>query len=180
MKGLQGALLLAVAAIGTAASAQTPVDTSTVPAQTGSKLPKAEAQAALDFHNAKRREVGSPPLVWSAELSAVAQGWADRLASERQCGLMHKPDNNYGENLFGGSGAAWTAKDASEAWYGEIKDYQHAVLDDNNWYITGHYTQMVWNTTTQLGMGVARCASGAMVITAEYDPAGNIMGRAPY
>ena len=43
---------------------------------------------------------------------------------------------------------AWTAKDASEAWYGEIKDYQHAVLDDDNWYATGHYTQMVWNTTT--------------------------------
>lgn len=159
-----------------AAGAEAP----TVPAATGSALAQDQAQAALDFHNARRNEVGSPPLQWSAELAEVAQQWADQLARERGCGLMHKPDNRYGENLFGGSGGAWTAKDAAQGWYDEIKNYQHAVLNDGNWYATGHYTQMVWNTTTRLGMGVARCAGGAMVITAEYDPAGNIMGKAPY
>lgn len=155
-------------------------DDPAVPAVTGSSLPRDQAQDALDYHNTRRHEVGSPQLQWSVELAAVAQHWADQLATKQKCGLMHKPDNPFGENLFGGSGAAWTAKDASEAWYSEIKDYQYAVLNDNNWYATGHYTQMVWNTTTRLGMGVARCANGAMVIAAEYDPPGNIIGRAPY
>ena len=151
-----------------------------VPAVTGSALPRDQAQEALDYHNTRRHEVGSPQLQWSVELAAVAQQWADRLAKERKCGLMHKPDNPYGENLFGGSGGVWTAKDAAQAWYDEIRDYQHGVLDDQNWSATGHYTQMVWNTTTRLGMGIARCANGATVITAEYDPAGNILGQAPY
>lgn len=171
---------LLIAAMSVALPLSVVADDPVVPAVTGSALPRDQAQEALDYHNTRRHEVGSPQLQWSVELAAVAQQWADRLAKERKCGLMHKPDNPYGENLFGGSGAAWTAKDASEAWYCEIKDYQHAVLNDDNWYATGHYTQMVWNTTTTLGMGVARCANGAMVITAEYDPAGNILGRAPY
>lgn len=171
---------LLIAALSMVVPLSALADDPRVSAVTGSALPRQQAQDALDHHNAKRRDVGVAPLQWSAELAAIAQLWADQLARDRRCGLMHKPDNRYGENLFGGSGAAWTAKDASEAWYSEINDYRYAVLDDDNWSAAGHYTQMVWRTTTRLGMGVARCANGAMVITAEYDPAGNIIGEAPY
>lgn len=40
---------------------------------TGSKLTENEAKEALDFHNKARKDVGTPPQIWSLELSAYAQ-----------------------------------------------------------------------------------------------------------
>ena len=156
--------------------AQNPV----VPSNTGSRVPQAQAQAALDFHNKVRAEVGAPPLQWSPALAAVAQRWAEHLARENNCDLEHTQNNNYGENLFGGSGAPFTALDASRDWYGEIKQYKLRVLTANNFHSTGHYTQMVWSTTAKVGIGQATCRGGGTVIAAEYDPAGNIIGQKPY
>ena len=159
-----------------AANAQNPV----VPSNTGSKVSQSQAQAALDFHNKVRADVGAPPLQWSPSLAAVAQRWAEHLARENNCDLEHTQNNNYGENLFGGSGAPFTALDASRDWYGEIKQYKLRVLTGNNFHATGHYTQMVWNTTAKVGIGQAACRGGGTVIAAEYDPAGNIIGQKPY
>jgi len=154
--------------------------TATVPAITGSRVTQPQAQQALDFHNAKRSEVGAPPLQWSVDLASLAQHWADHLAVDNQCQLQHNPNNTHGENLFGGSGAAYTALFASQSWYSEIKDYHYGVLSDTNWSKTGHYTQMVWKSTTKVGIGQAACPDGGVVIAAEYDPPGNYMGQKPY
>ena len=59
-------------------------------------------------------------------------------------------------------------------------EVQHGVLTDANWYATGHYTQMVWKNTAQVGIGQANCAGGGSVIAAEYHPPGNYMGEKPY
>ena len=45
---------------------------------------RAQAQAALDFNNAKRHDVGVAPLQWSTKLAAVAQNWADHLAKDEE------------------------------------------------------------------------------------------------
>lgn len=157
-----------------------PSNSSMVPANTGSNVPQDQAQAALDFHNSKRRDVGAPPLEWSPELAAYAQKWANHLANDNDCGLDHTVNNNYGENLFGGSGRAYTALDASQDWYSEIQSYKYGVLTDDNWYGTGHYTQMVWSKTKQVGIGQANCPGGGLVIAAEYSPPGNYTGEKPY
>jgi uncharacterized protein YkwD len=153
------------------------------PLKTGSKVLVKDAQEALDFHNKVRADVGSPPLQWSEELSRYAQAWADHLASE--CNLEHRPHSGpwaqkHGENIFWGSGEEYTALHASESWYSEIKDYKYGPLTDHNWYKTGHYTQMVWKSTTHVGFGMAVCKSGAMLIVANYSPSGNYMGEKPY
>lgn len=151
-----------------------------VPSDTGSDVPQAQAQLALDFHNQKRRDVGSPPLQWSTELAAYAQKWANQLANDNHCQLDHTVDNKYGENLFGGSGTTYTALFASQDWYSEKQKYTYGILTDANWYAMGHYTQMVWKNTTQVGIGQANCAGGGSVIAAEYHPPGNYMGEKPY
>lgn len=143
-----------------------------------------EARLVLEHHNKVRRDVGSPPLVWSARLSAFAQQWAQKLAKDG-CDMKHRPRSGewaqqYGENIFWGSADTYTPLDASESWYSEIADYRYGVLDYSNWYETGHYTQMVWNTTRSMGMGRAVCAGGEVIIVANYDPPGNMMGRKPY
>lgn len=147
-------------------------------------LTSEEARAVLEHHNKVRRDVGSPPLQWSDRLSAFAQRWAEKLAKDG-CDMEHRPRTGewaqqYGENIFWGSADSYTPLDASESWYEEIADYRYGVLDYNNWYKTGHYTQMVWNTTTKMGMGKAYCAGGEVIIVANYDPPGNMMGRKPY
>ena len=153
---------------------------SQVPANTCSNVTQAQAQAALDFHNAKRHEVGAPPLLWSATLAAAAQNWANHLAVTNHCGLIHTVNDQYGENLFGGSGMPYTALNASQAWYNEISSFHYGPITPSNWAPSGHYTQMVWSHTTTVGIGQANCPGGATVIVAEYDPPGNYMGQKPY
>jgi pathogenesis-related protein 1 len=151
---------------------------------TGSRVPSAQAIDALAFHNKVRSDVGAPPLQWSPELSKFAQAWAENLAANG-CKMKHRPYNGewaqrYGENIYMGLGRVFTPNDASKGWYGELKDYRYGVLTNENWYKTGHYTQMVWNKTTMVGMGMAQCADGAYIIVANYDPAGNQIGKKPY
>ena len=156
----------------------------TVPENTGSNVTNAEAQEALNFHNKVRAEVNTPALQWSEELAAFAQQWANYLSS-LGCGLQHRPGEGewaqkYGENIFGGGGTAFTALNASESWYSEIKDFTPGILTESNWYKTGHYTQMVWKNTTMVGIGIARCEGGGTIIVANYNPPGNYMGESPY
>lgn len=148
-----------------------------VPDNTGSSVSQDDAQKALDFHNKARSDVSAPPLEWSAELAAFAQSRADNNASNN-CSTDHAA-SGYGENLFAGS-AGYTVLDASQAWYDEIQKYTYAPVTEDNWAVAGHYTQMVWSTTTKLGMGIATCANGNIIIIANYDPPGNVMGQKPY
>jgi pathogenesis-related protein 1 len=155
-----------------------------VPVATGSKISKDDGQAALDFHNKMRKEVGVPPLEWSPELAAFAQLWANTLA-EGGCKLEHRPSSGkwaqlYGENIYFGTASGLTTLDASKAWYGEIKDFRNEKLALNNFTKVAHYTQMVWRTTTKIGIAKAACPSRGTVIVANYSPMGNYMGQKPY
>ncbi|HYG02614.1 MAG TPA: CAP domain-containing protein [Chryseosolibacter sp.] len=155
----------------------------TVPSTTGSKVDQLEAQEALNFHNKVRKDVGNIQLSWSAELAAYAQEWAENLAS-RNCAFEHRTGENkkkpFGENIFGGSGIDYTATDASKSWYSEIKEYVHGPLTYENWYPVGHYTQMVWYSTKEIGIGKATCENGMILIVANYNPPGNYIGQKAY
>jgi uncharacterized protein YkwD len=154
-----------------------------VPSLTGSNVTKEDAQAALDFHNKVRKDVSVPPLEWSTELSAFAQLWANKLA-EGGCKLEHRPSSGkwaqlYGENIYFGTAKGLTTLDASKAWYSEIKDFT-GTLTIQNFMKVAHYTQMVWRSTSRLGIAKATCPSGATIIVANYSPLGNYMGKKPY
>ena len=94
--------------------------------------------------------------------------------------LLSNREILYGENIFWGKGRDYSALDASKGWYSEIEHYTHGVLNSSNWSKTGHYTQMVWKSTTQVGIAVAKCSNGAIIIVANYNPGGNYMGESPY
>jgi hypothetical protein len=143
-----------------------------------------DAQAALTFHNKIRKDVAVPALLWSNELAAFAQLWANKLATEG-CKLEHRPASGkwaqqYGENIYYGTANGLTALDATKAWYAEIKDFNGDKLTMKNFVKVAHYTQMVWRTTTKLGIAKAVCPSGATIIVANYSPLGNYMGQKPY
>ncbi len=153
---------------------------------TGSNISSKDAQTVLDYHNKIRKELGIPPLQWSQKLSTYAQTWADSLSSTYNCRIFHRKDCGenglqYGENLFMGSSSQFYKPiDATIAWYNEKQKYSYGKLTEKNWYQTGHYTQMIWKNTKELGIGLATCSNGSIIIVANYYPSGNFIGQFPY
>jgi len=43
--------------------------------------------------------------------------------------------------------------------------------------ISGHFTQMIWRNSTELGMGMASDRSGKIIIVGNYNPPGNYTGQ---
>ncbi len=129
----------------------------------------------LAAHNLVRKRVGVPPLIWSDSLAAVAQDWADTLIARRQ--FIHRPNSTYGENLFEITGAPASAAQIVEAWAGESPNYDYNSNRCRG--VCGHYTQMIWSGTKEIGCAVAR--SGVREVwVCNYDPPGNRVGKRPY
>lgn len=129
----------------------------------------------LAAHNAVRARVGAPPLKWSAKLADQAQEWANRLLAEKR--FAHRPDSSYGQNLFEITGAAAAALQVVNGWDAESADYDYAANKCRK--VCGHYTQIVWATTKEVGCGVAR-DSRRQVWVCDYNPPGNYIGKRPY
>ena len=142
------------------------------PAPSGSKL-DASAQAFLDAHNRVRAKHCAPPTTWSPTLAQVAQKWADELAA-KGCAFGHSPGRKYGENLAAGTVGALDPESTVAMWYDEIKLYK---FPDGGFSMqTGHFTQVVWTTTTQVGCGHVQC-KGNDIYVCNYDPPGNWEGQ---
>ena len=152
---------------------------------TGSLFSTADVQQFLDHHNQARAELKISALRWNPELAAYAQEWANYLARKKKCKMIHRfelKENTagYGENIFWGSSAKFfTPLDASIAWYNEKEKFNGGPITWEELPKTGHYTQMIWNKTTDVGAGKAVCPSGAIIVVANYNPAGNIIGSHP-
>lgn len=148
---------------------------------TGSDLSSEDASAILAHHNKARAEVNAPPLVWSATVAEHAQEWADSLVSNG-CAFQHRQKNPYGENLFATSAprSAFKPVTASENWYSEKARYTYSRIGEPGAKGAGHYTQMVWKKTTELGVGIATCPNGNTIVVANYNPKGNFLGEYPY
>ena len=70
-----------------------------------------------------------------------------------------------------------TGAGATQMWYDEIKDYNF----DNPGHFggTGHFTQVVWVASQEMGVAKAGEGSGTQYVVARYSPAGNLMGHYP-
>ena len=143
---------------------------------------KADIKSALGIHNKARKDVRAPALKWSGKLAGDAQAYANLLA-RKGGGLVHAKTRDQGENLFMGTRIKNPATAASKAWYNEIKDYKHSKLSKTDFQggkPIGHYTQMVWNSTKQVGLGMAVAKNGRIYVVARYSPRGNVIGKYPY
>merc|ERR1719186_1948420 len=133
-------------------------------------------QDSLAAHNAYRAKHGVAALKISAELNALAQEWAEHLIAEGK--FEHRPNNKNGENIYmsGGKAAQEQAQGAVDSWYSEIKDYKFGKEPSRGGPVTGHFTQVVWKGSTEVGVGVAQEGSKVIVV-ANYSPPGNYIGQ---
>ena len=108
-------------------------------------------------------------MVWSAQVAASAQQWASHCPVNNV--LAHENQQTFGENIAFGTG--WSAQSAADAWYGEIRNYNFNVPVYTRNPAVGHFTQMVWRTTTQLGCGMMACGSNNYWVC-RYSAPGNM------
>lgn len=133
---------------------------------------------ALKVHNEARDEVGVNAVVWSISLANDAEEYAKKLAKS---GRFEHSKSEDGENLYWYSSTHQNPMtEASKSWYEEIQLYRYRKCCGPNFSDTGHYTQMVWGNTTEIGMGVAVSKGGETYVVARYNPAGNFQGQFPY
>ncbi|KAF4105124.1 Golgi-associated plant pathogenesis-related protein 1 [Onychostoma macrolepis] len=134
-------------------------------------------QEFLEAHNQYRKQHQAPELTYSDELSSAAQKWADHMLSKKS--LSHS-DTEDGENVFYSfSSVKKTPKgeEAVDSWYSEIKDYDFSSSGYQPQ--TGHFTQVVWKSSTELGVGLATDGNTVFVV-GQYRPAGNITNAGLY
>lgn len=133
------------------------------------------AYSFVNLHNEKRGTRGAQNLTWSSSLAQQARG-------DCRCDFQHHT-NGYGQNIWMGKGSVYTTKssprDATVSWYKEnsLYNYNSPVFNSQ----TGHFTQMVWKSTRQLGCATVKCGegqySGWTYTVCNYKPAGNAMGE---
>ena len=170
---------------GTGSYADNVDDTSKNSGESGNMLGMTEA------HNGYRKEEHSVNLVWNSDVAAYAQEWAEYLRDNHDCELQHRSwlgmaVQSYGENLYGssvwGMGLNTTPQKVVDAWWGEISDYDYA--SNSCTAVCGHYTQVMWKGSTEVGCGMAVCDEGANaqsdVWVCNYDPPGNWIGQRPW
>lgn len=131
----------------------------------------------VDAHNQARSQVGVAPLQWSPQLAAYAQEWANKLVQENR--FEHRPDSPYGENLTAATGQQLTPARVVKSWSDELVDYSYTTNTCTTGKACGHYTQVVWRASTQVGCGMARSASQEVWVC-NYNPPGNYVGQQPY
>jgi hypothetical protein len=128
-----------------------------------------EIQEWLDAHNDRRALHGVPAVTWSDTVATSAQTWADACPSSHS-------GSQYGENLAFAT-YLLSPTEVVELWYSEEPLYDY---DNPGWDPAyGHFTQVVWKNTLQIGCGYRTgCSTGwPNVWVCQYNPPGNYLGQ---
>jgi uncharacterized protein YkwD len=146
---------------------------------------------ALSQHNTYRAKHRSPNMALDNSLNSTAQSWAQYLASKGELEHSSRSQrNNAGENLYvfyttqSSINGSTIAKNAVKSWYDEVSAYNYANPGFSS--ETGHFTQVVWKSSTKLGCGAAKGTArvsgrnyNAFYVVCHYAPAGNFQGQFP-
>lgn len=163
------------------------------------KEPGIDAMCMLKEHNSLRARVGNPELRWSEALARQATAWANKL-KETGCAMQHSR-GKLGENLYWAGplktitrnkdGSTWKTRLIRQSisektvvgswaneqrWYSQTTDTCNAPPGKT----CGHYTQIIWKNTKEVGCSKAVCDDNSQVWVCNYAPAGNVVGQRPY
>uniref|UniRef100_A0A7E4URJ1 SCP domain-containing protein n=1 Tax=Panagrellus redivivus TaxID=6233 RepID=A0A7E4URJ1_PANRE len=174
---------------------------------TGSSFDPSARTTVLDRHNAYRSRLANgcavmpnneyaPPaknmlkLTYNCSLEKIAQQWAD------SCVIEHSDDSHRpgaGETLYYRfAGPDYTRNgfiDASDWAFNELTEHgginaTSTVLEESMVMLIGHFTNMVWATTTSVGCGFARCPNDETTfkyyVVCNYWPGGNWINQNIY
>ncbi|XP_033619234.1 cysteine-rich secretory protein 3 isoform X2 [Fukomys damarensis] len=143
----------------------------------------------VNKHNELRRAVSPSAsdmlkMEWSSAAARKAQVWADQCKYRHSRNEDRKLDVSCGENLFMSS-APYSWSSAIQLWYDEEENFIFNVGPKTPSAVIGHYTQVVWYSSSRVGCGIAHCPRNPVLkyyMVCQYCPAGNYVARryAPY
>ena len=162
----------------------------------------ANLKKVLDLQNCYRTNGNLQPLSWDTNLQKRATEWANFLQSQG-CIMRHPQSSSECMQYMNGSSSAWggACNDSKgdgqnialrhlegsydpsllnepsfsvTGWFNECGDYKDNGIDGNG-QETGHYTQLMWPSTTSVGCAISKCPdSGKVLVVCNYAPGGNI------
>ena len=141
----------------------------------------------LREHNCARKTVvpaahpALPLLHWNTTIAQTAQIYSN------QCLWQHSGAPGLGENLYASTSSTGAQTASADNWASEFQYFNYSANSCASGQTCGHYTQMVWRATSQLGCGVSNCTTGSpfgsgnwTLVVCNYSPPGNIIGQRPY
>ncbi|XP_065673406.1 Golgi-associated plant pathogenesis-related protein 1 [Hydra vulgaris] len=165
---------------GNSNSVITPIGHTLPPVQTVSPVQTAASLNAfrntiLVNHNNYRKLHGVPYLKLNQELNFYAQQRAEMWA---QTGMLMKNPFGPGENPYWAYNTAPpNGEDAVNLWYNEIKDWNFKANPETQASPkTEHFAQVIWKSTSELGVGRAYNLNTVYVVCSYYY-GGNIFGQ---
>jgi pathogenesis-related protein 1 len=179
------------------------------PGETGIFIGMTAAHNAARAELSTEKNLNPPlgDLTWSQDLADFAQEWADTLANATNCGgIFHRDQRMYGENIAWRGSNPLRSEYAPEAavagWVAEVACWKYGAIlgngtptarsescdatciDEQNSSGCGHYTQVIWRNTKEVGCGYAQCLDKRgltdEIWVCNYDPPGNFVGQTPY
>ena len=141
-------------------------------------------QPVLDAHNHERAILGLPQLRWNADLARAAAVKASDLARGGRFGHAHGQSyTGPGENLWAGTRGYYSPQAMVQRWADEKRNFRPGAFPDNsvtgNVADVGHYTQMIWRATRNIGCAKAASASEDILVC-YYTQPGNYLGERPF
>jgi pathogenesis-related protein 1 len=144
-------------------------------------LPSGMKAQFLQLHNNYRAKSGAGPLRWSDDLAAGAQAWVDHQKTQEDCQMTHPNsedeknkylnNNTWGQNLAHFVGSTGSPEACFQGWGPrECPSYSPTLQGTQG---TGHYTQMVWKDTTEVGCAKSTCGDTTLW-ACDYNPSGNV------
>ncbi|KAJ5365765.1 hypothetical protein N7517_008651 [Penicillium concentricum] len=172
----------AAAAATTSASSTTAAAATTAPSAGNSYQ-----ESVLHYHNIHRSDHSSPALTWSTDLEKAANTLASRCEYGHDTSI-ESASGSYGQNIaYGYDKADVGEKIISDMMYTREAPnfaslYGQANPDMSNFEVWGHFTQIVWKATTEVGCATVTCADlkniggeGAYTVC-NYGSPGNVGG----
>jgi uncharacterized protein YkwD len=159
-------------------------------------LTEEQRDLILRTHNEWRKKYFASDLQYDERLAQKAQAWAIHLLQIKK--LEHDTQNRgcegfegmTGENLSfrGGTQKGLFVPDHAwpvEQWGGEVRHFNLDTKKDKGTGVTGHFTQLVWKSTTKVGCGFAMSNvpkgndyfEWKAYWVCNYHPAGNVLGQ---
>jgi len=131
----------------------------------------------LRQHNIYRCMHGVPALTWTTQLQQQAQAWANQM----QGVMQHGGHEGAGQNLAQLIPPTYDDVAMVRAWYDEISLTNNGLVSGFA-LGTGHYTQVVWRGTQQVGCAhfmrpTCNTANKPCLLVCHYFPPGNYKGQ---
>ncbi|KAI8481218.1 Peptidase inhibitor 16 [Branchiostoma belcheri] len=129
--------------------------------------------------------LSSKDSVWNEKLAAIAQDWADQCVYTQNIRREERFKGPVGENIYF-TLEKYRAGEETKRWFEEGQKYSYTT-DTCTDKRCGHYTQVVWAKSREIGCGVKMCDilqglgwRNCYVIVCDYSPRGNRAYQKPY